>query len=537
MNTYSKAKKRHNDDMEKSLVYARVSSREQEETGYSLPAQEKLLTDYASRKQYDIVKVFSISESASGSKQREVFYEMIRHLVKNNINNLLCEKVDRLTRNMKDAVAVNEWLEVDSNRKVHFVKQNLVIHKEAKSDEKFRWDIEIVLAKKYISNLSEEVKKGQKEKIAQGWLPTKPPLGYRTTGDAGHKIHIIDEEKAPFIRKMFELYSTGNYSVVALVETLYREGLRSRAAKKVGKSRMYDLLRDPFYYGAMRWKGEVTDGKHDALVSRELFDRVQTLLSRSLNQPQFNKHVPVFKAKMNCATCGGSVTWERQKGHWYGHCNGYKRAGMNERCKERHEFVRQEKVEEELFPMLLKVAPKNKKVLEVLNEALKESHADEIARFNTKLSGLTISIERLQRRLEIIYEDKLDGKISPETYDRLFKQYTSEKEEATREIARLNAGNKKYYEAGYAIHELASKAMEIYQGEHTTTEDRRLLLSYAFSNITQKGREIKPEYTLAFDFLANWVPQLNKISEPQESLENLGQKSDFSPSHPIVLRG
>ncbi len=526
-----------NKDMEKAVIYARVSSREQEETGYSLPAQEKLLSDYAARKEYDIVKVFSISESASGAKQRQVFYEMIRYLEKNHIGNLLCEKVDRLTRNMKDAVAVNDWLEAELGRKVHFVKQNLVIHKEAKSDEKFRWDIEIVLAKKYISNLSEEVKKGQKEKVSQGWLPTKPPLGYMTIGDRGHKIHVIDDVKAPFIKQMFELYSTGNYSVVNLSAMMHKEGLRNRAGKKVGKSRMYDMLRDPFYYGDLRWKGEVASGKHEGLVSRELFDRVQLLLRRSLNQPTFSKHVAIFKGKMTCGGCGGTVTWETHKGHWYGRCNGYMRKGMTERCKQRSVFVRQDKVEEALFPMLVSVAPKNKRVLDILGEALKESHADEIARYKAKLSELTATNDRTQRRLEALYEDKLDGKISGETYERIFKRYTDEKDEAAKELVRLNKGNEKYYEAGYAIHELASKAMEIYQSPEATTEDRRLLLSYAFSNISLEGLEVKPVYSLAFDFLANWVPQLNKSFEPEKSVDTKRRKADFSASHPVLLRG
>lgn len=149
-------------------MYCRVSSKEQEETGYSLPAQEKLLKEYAQRKGFTIVKVFSISESASGVKQRQVFHEMIKYAEKNRIPHLLCEKVDRLTRNLKDAIVVSDWLENNEERQLHFVKQNLVLHKDAKSDEKFRWDIEIILAKKYIANLSEEVKKGQKEKIAQG---------------------------------------------------------------------------------------------------------------------------------------------------------------------------------------------------------------------------------------------------------------------------------------------------------------------------------------------------------------------------------
>jgi hypothetical protein len=71
------------------------------------------------------------------------------------------------------------------------------------------------------------------EKIRQGWLPTKPPLGYKTVGDKGHKIHIVDEEKTPLIRKMFELYATGNYSLKKLVQVMYKEGLRTRNGNKL----------------------------------------------------------------------------------------------------------------------------------------------------------------------------------------------------------------------------------------------------------------------------------------------------------------
>jgi len=170
----------------KTVLYCRVSSKEQEETGYSLPSQEKLLKDYSQRKALEVLRVFSVAESASGAKQRKVFGEMMDYIDKNKVTNLVCEKVDRLTRNLKEAVVANEWVDSNPDRQIHFVKQNLVIHKNAKSDEKFRWDIEIVLAKKFIANLSEEVKKGQKEKIAQGWLPTRPPIGYKTIGEKGH---------------------------------------------------------------------------------------------------------------------------------------------------------------------------------------------------------------------------------------------------------------------------------------------------------------------------------------------------------------
>lgn len=208
---------------------------------------------------------------------------------------------------------------------------------------------------------------------------------------------------------------------------------------------------------------------------------------------------------------------------------------MDKACDQNHLHIRQEKVEEVLFPLFDKVTPKNKRVLEILGQALKEGHKDEASRFDTKFSELNELIERTQKRLEAIYEDKIDQKISVETYEKHFKKYNAQKEEAVNEIEKLNKGNKQYYEVGYSIHELAYKAMEIYKNPKVNDEDRRLLLSYAFSKITLKNREVTPTYTLGFEFLANWVPKLNLILEPENILTNKRQKSTFVLSHPVML--
>ena len=113
----------------KSINLCRVSSKEQEETGYSLPAQEKLLNAYAEKHGFTVTKNFSISESASGRKQREIFNDMMAYVNKEGIKLIIIEKVDRLTRNFKDAVMVDEWLEADEERQVHFVKDGLVLHR------------------------------------------------------------------------------------------------------------------------------------------------------------------------------------------------------------------------------------------------------------------------------------------------------------------------------------------------------------------------------------------------------------------------
>src|SRR3989338_10682809 len=91
----------------KAVTYCRVSSKEQEESGYSLPAQEKFLREYAERHSFEVSKVFSVAESASGVKQRQIFAEMMAYMQKHAIKILICEKVDRLSRNFKDAVEID----------------------------------------------------------------------------------------------------------------------------------------------------------------------------------------------------------------------------------------------------------------------------------------------------------------------------------------------------------------------------------------------------------------------------------------------
>jgi hypothetical protein len=146
-----------------------------------------------------------------------------------------------------------------------------------------------------------------------------------------------------------------------------------------------------------------------------------------------------------------------------------------------------------------------------------------------------LPIETAQRRLEAIYEDKIDGKIPPEFYSKKFAEYTKEKEDGLELLKKLQEGNTKYYEAGYAIHELASKASEIYKSPKATTEDKRLLLSKVFSNLSLNTNEIKPNYSFAFEFLTRWIPIVNNTFEPINNGSTKRQKEQLSSFHPVVL--
>lgn len=521
----------------KTVLFCRVSSKEQEETGYSLPAQEKLLQSYAEKHTFEINKVFSISESASGQRQRETFRQMMVYVEKHGIKTIVCEKVDRLTRNFKDAVMIDEWLEQDEERQVHLVKDSLILHKNSRSQEKLNWGIRILFAKNYIDNLSEEVKKGQKEKISQGWYPTRPPYGYLTIGEKGHKTHILDNERAPLVRRMFELYATGNYSIKYLTEHMYTEGLRSPNGNKMVKSLVHRILTDIFYIGKFEWLGTMYQGKHEPLVSEELYNSVQRLL-RSKNTPKYSKHNYLYKALIRCKECGGVITWETAKGHIYGHCNHYRK------CKQ-VTWVKEYEVDEQIvtgFDTLKLMSPR---LVEWVRKALKESHNDQIQYRTTQIAELQKRQEQLRQRLDRLYEDKVDGSITQEFYKTKHQMWSQEFEEITQKLTGQDAANLKSYEMGLNIYDLSQRADELYK--KATIEQKQQLLRLVFERLILDEGELEYAYTKPFELLVKAVKQTNsskvarilqkddRIFEPSKKNDSTLQKVDLEAYRPIVL--
>src|SRR4249920_80005 len=192
-----------------AVIYARVSSKEQEKEGFSIPAQLKLLKEYAAVNGFVIVREYVDVETAKQTG-RGAFGEMVAYLKAHPaVRILLVERTDRLYRNLKDWVTVDE-LEVE----IHFPKEGVVLSQASRSSEKFMHGIKVLMAKNYIDNLSEEARKGMLEKAEQGIWPTKSPLGYRNVpGPDGKRTIATDPDTAPVIIQLFEWYATGRLSL------------------------------------------------------------------------------------------------------------------------------------------------------------------------------------------------------------------------------------------------------------------------------------------------------------------------------------
>src|SRR5208283_4186044 len=217
------------------------------------------------------------------------------------------EKNDRLYRNRADALSFEELIE-KRGVEVHLVKEARVIEKESRSQDKFMHDIHVAVAKHYVENLRDEVKKGMREKAEQGIYPGRAPYGYRNNRLT--RSIDIDETKAPIIKRAFELYATGRESLTTLRKViLENHGLR------VSRAYLETILKNPFYIGQFVWRGVTYDGTHVPLISLDLFQRVQDTFA-GRNKPKYRKHEFAFAGLLSCAHDGCTVTTELQKGRY-----------------------------------------------------------------------------------------------------------------------------------------------------------------------------------------------------------------------------
>jgi site-specific DNA recombinase len=481
-----------------AVIYARVSSKEQEKEGFSIPAQLKLLKEYAAAQGFVVAQEYVDVETAKQTG-RTAFGEMVAYLKAHPaVRVMLVEKTDRLYRNLKDWVTVDE-LEVE----IHFPKEGVVLSRESRSSEKFMHGIKVLMAKNYIDNLSEEARKGMQEKAEQGIWPTKTPLGYRNiTGPDGKKIIVSDPAVAPIVTKLFEWYATGQHSLKEAARMARDAGLVYRkSGAKVPVSTVHSILRNRLYTGWFDWNGKLYQGKHETLVPVELWERVQGVMDgRFAKKHRRMTHDFAFSGLIACGMCGCSIVGEIKKQRYvYYHCTGYadKCQGNPTLC--RRKYVREEVLEQQ-FTGLLGRLHFDDEVLAWVREALQASHVDQRREHQAALERLRAEHKRLGERISAMYIDKLDGKIGGDFYDKFAGEWRDEQLRLQREIDRHEAAEQSYMDEGVQILELGRNAQRLF--ERQEPRQKRRLLNFVLSNCTWEDGEVVATFRQPFDLLA-----------------------------------
>jgi site-specific DNA recombinase len=488
----------------RAVILARVSSKAQEDEGYSLDSQLKLLQSYCESKDLEVVKIFKIAETASKDQRRKIFHELLKYLTKNNIYNLAVEKTDRLTRNFRDAVAIDEWLEKNEDRYLHAVKESLLLHKNARSDVKFMWNIHLSVAKKYSDNLREEAMKGWAEKLSQGWLPSTPPPGYMTVVENGKRIHVPNPLTKTLMQDVFKKYLEPNHSIASIAEEMKLMGIISRKGRPYSKSHVQRILTNPFYIGINRFDGKDYPGAQDPIISKDLFDNVQRKMHGGRPLVMVRHNTPL-KGLIRCNDCSTLVTWQLQKGRYYGACRRRSPA-----CKD-SKLLREDAVEAVIIDMLRKLVCPSSEIIDWVTETMRQNHTNDLEDRRVKASSMQLQIARLKRMDDGLYEDKLAGDITPAQYSEKHQRFTKEHTELVSRLGKLDRTLTRRLERNLYILKLSQKAADIYQTK--TPDQKRFLISLLFGELIIEGGTLTASYTKLTGAIAEKVFNTCKIME------------------------
>lgn len=354
----------------KAILLARVSSKEQEE-GQSIPAQERRLREYAERKGLVVDQVFKITESSTKDTRKEFEKILIQIRKSKETIALVADTIDRVQRSFKESVVLEE-LRKEGKVEIHFMREGLVLNIKSNSAQILCWDMGVMFARSYVLQLSDNVKRSKEQAVKSGTWIGLAPLGYiHVVGEKGEKNIVPDPDKAPFIVKLFELYATGNYSLLKLAEEAEKLGLRTRKGKKVAKSQVDSILKNPFYCGMMRTKYGLAEHHYQPLISTALYQQVQNVTAGHHKKPHKKISEPfILRGMITCAHCGCTVTPEiHKKRYIYYSCTNAK--GI---CKK--VYIREEPLVESLSKYFDHIALSEEQIAEVTTY-LKKIHESE----------------------------------------------------------------------------------------------------------------------------------------------------------------
>lgn len=469
----------------KAIILARVSTEEQKEAGNSLPAQIERLKTYCKRKDFEVAETFSFDESAYKNK-RDEFDKIIDYLESSKEKVAVCfDKVDRLSRNVFDKrVSMLYEKAVDDEIELHFVSDGQIINNNMSAVEKFQFGMSLGLAKYYSDAISDNVKRAYEQKLRNGEWINKAYIGYKNiTLEDGTKDVVVDKDRGFLIKKIFELYATGNYSMRLLAKEMAKRGLTNNpSGLPVSTSQIEQILKNPFYYGVMRVKGKLYPHKYEPLISLHLFNRVEQVIA-SYNKKNFKRtNKPyIFRGLITCKKCGCLISPEIKKGKYvYYHCTNY-----HGNC-DNVVWIKEEELLEQIKTVLqgLKLASWQ---AEELKSELRAIHEAEKVYYEKNIGAIKNKLETIDRRLKVMYEDRLDGRITTDEYDKTVKDYKAEQQRLLIEYEEHSQADKNFYIIANKLIDLSSKAWEIFKSSEL--EEKQQLLNFILQNSYLQGKK------------------------------------------------
>jgi DNA invertase Pin-like site-specific DNA recombinase len=326
-------------------IYIRVSSEEQLE-GFSMSAQERACREFANKRNWIVHKVYDDPGHSGKNDQRPGFQIMIANARQHAFKAILVHKLDRFSRH------------IDSTLKYFRELNDLDITITSVTEDfdystpmgRMFFRMMAVFAQWYLENLSAETVKGKMERVKKGKHNGRLAFGY-TPGPIGIAVQVPDEADA--VRRAFEMYSTGEYTDRQLAHFFNEEGFDTRRRRHWSKDTIRGMLNNEFYYGKVAYREKLLPGKHEPIISKELFDTCQEERRKHSHMPK--SHTPVQKKVyllqrlIRCNSCGRHLRMQSSKNHYY-----YKEASFERgfECDDGGFSIRMDEADEQVLACL-----------------------------------------------------------------------------------------------------------------------------------------------------------------------------------------
>ena len=471
----------------------------------SIESQRQELQRYAERENLQIVAVKEESKSAK-TPGRPVFNDLLGRIKRGEANGILAWHPDRLARNALDGGQIIHFLDTGHLTDLRFPTYTF----ENTSQGKFMLAIMFGQSKYYVDSLSENIRRGNRTKRERGWLPGRAPIGYlNARSESGEKIIVLDPDRYPLLKQLWEWLLSGGYSVPQLLQIATDQmGLRTPKRKRLGGSPLsvsgiYRVFANPFYAGHILYNGQWSAGRHEPIVTVAQFERAQVLLGRTtLARPK--RHVFAYTGLIRCGTCGGSITAEEKcnrygKHYAYYHCTHKKRAfHCREKCIEEKQlqgqilsFLNSIYLEPREVEQLLKIIDSDRAKERDAGSGVKRTVEQAIASCERNLDNLT----------KLRYRELIDD----EEFLRQRASLTQEQLKLKQREQQLNT--EQWVEPSRRLFLFSNRA--VFWLSHGTATEKRLILSTVGSNLTLSAKKLSIDARKPFLILQNRRPISN----------------------------
>ena len=511
------------------ITLNRVSSSEQEESGYSLNAQEEYSRKYANEKSFNVVLEYTFQESASKLNQHKKFDEMVEAIDrlthpkkgKYKLLHLIVEKPDRLTRNHSRKEIIFEFIK-EKRLILHYYREKRVLDHEITPEQILMEDVMTSVSKHTANNIARESQKGTLQKAKSGWFPHKPPVGYINNPDkkSPEAILVSDEERA-FVLRLFELRGEHRLSYQAIVDKLREEKLvPARYKKTFRKSSVEKWLKSPFYGGKFSWKGEIFDGKHELIVPKSLYAKVISYQKQS-GRPVTHKHKGTFSDMFTCSECGCKITYHNKtkpSGNIYQLyvCANGKKQHKTLKAMYKNESVIMEAFHNDVLDRVNITA----EFAEKISEALKENHKKSQEKIRRDEKVYRERKNRLLDTEEEYFQAYMQNKISNDLYEKKRIEIRRELEILESSILEMhNSVNKIYMYSAEKVLELAKNAKSLWLSR--TKEEQVEFMEKLLWNSKMSSIDIEFNLKKPFKTLVK-IKEIDELEQKSQSGLNSG---------------